>query len=678
MGLLRTFDGRLDEAVSLLTEAALLDPVNGEILADLSAVHLERGLRDDRPLDLLSALENALDARRLSHSNAVALFNLALALDELGLKHQAAATWDRYLEVDEASSWALEARKRRRGDKATTGENTWTAARKEAERRIARGDARGAEELIGRFSAKAREEVGELLLGEWAEAVAGGHADEAERLFELSRLIGSVSSHRDGDRMVEDAIHALDAARRQGEAVLSEAVVAHRHLAAGIAARRGSDCETARNLLRDAAERLRRAGSPMAFLADLNQGICLSFEDNAAARDFLKGLASQISAKPYPGLFGRTSWMLGLAEANDGDFWSATARYRAAAEAFASSHDRAGSAGIETLLAEAYRRLGQHDLAWDHRLVAIRTLAALSDSAGMDRALDEAVIALVAENRLEAALVFQAEQIEHARVAKSREMSFAYVLMLQARLLRRAGRTDEATAALAEARTLASEMPPGAQRDRLDVNLKAEEATTLAALDPAAALEGFDEALTAFARSGYSARFPDLLHHRALARLATGDVTGAEDDLLRAIHVVEKRRVQPKDEEVRSALFEEAQPIYDSAIRFFLEQRSDPVRAEAVAGRAKGLSLLDAREEDRPGPASQAPQVDSLAAATEGWEPLMMPPGVVLVEYAVLPEKLVIWAVRGSHTEAVQVEVGAADLSRQLEALAPVRGEPSA
>ncbi|HSL81126.1 MAG TPA: CHAT domain-containing protein [Thermoanaerobaculia bacterium] len=668
LGLLRLFEGRLQEAVALLEEASLGSQGDAEILADLATASLELGLFAEQPAALLRALDTAIEALQLDPTGPVPAFNFAQVLDELGLEHQAKEAWSRYLELDPTSDWAAEARRHRDAEGLQTRDASWAVARREVDRRMDLGDLRGAEELVTEVSAKAREEVYEKVFGAWAEAVEADRGEEAERLLRLARLVGSVSASQDSDHTLDDAIAAIDRVRSEGGRALRALVFSHQSLTQGIAARRASDCERAEPLLEEAARELGRAGSPLEHLARLNLGICLYYQDSVAARAFLQDLLSRLSGTPYPALLGRTSWMLGLAEAQEGDPWSAIDRYRTTAEALANSNDMARATAVHTLLAEAYALLGQDELAWDHRLEALLGLTALGDSQGIDRTLDEAVIALAKEGRLQTALLFQAEQIEHSRLAGNPEMSFAYVLMLQARLLGHAGRQHEALRTLQEALSLAADMPLGAERDRLEANLRAEEGVLLSSVDPIRALPQLDEALVAFSESGYSARLPELLHHRALARDATGDSVGAESDFLRAIDLVEERREKPKNEEVRISLFDAFQPIYDSAIRFDLEKKDDPIRAWELAVRAKSRSLLDRRHglESRSA-ASTGSDASRGRRAAPAMPRSSIPAGTLVIEYAVLPEKLLIWTVRESQVRVAESEVTAETLERELD-----------
>lgn len=79
---------------------------------DLSAALLVRADRNASTRELVEAIEMADRALELDRNDPGARFNLALAVDRLGLEGQAQRAWAAYLEVDSSSGWAREARQR--------------------------------------------------------------------------------------------------------------------------------------------------------------------------------------------------------------------------------------------------------------------------------------------------------------------------------------------------------------------------------------------------------------------------------------------------------------------------------------------------------------------------------------------------------------------------------------
>jgi tetratricopeptide (TPR) repeat protein len=99
------------KAIPLLQAAAKADPNNPRYQSDLAAAMIAAA-GDDRSM-LASALAACDRALRIDPHSPDALFNRAVALQDLGRDDEAIAAYDRYLAGDSSSQWAAEARKNR-------------------------------------------------------------------------------------------------------------------------------------------------------------------------------------------------------------------------------------------------------------------------------------------------------------------------------------------------------------------------------------------------------------------------------------------------------------------------------------------------------------------------------------------------------------------------------------
>jgi tetratricopeptide (TPR) repeat protein len=97
-------------------ERAVARESSARALSDLSAAYLVRGIRENRPEDLLHALALATQTLQRDGSMREALFNRALALDRLSMVDDARQAWQEYLKVDGESGWGAEARLHLRRD----------------------------------------------------------------------------------------------------------------------------------------------------------------------------------------------------------------------------------------------------------------------------------------------------------------------------------------------------------------------------------------------------------------------------------------------------------------------------------------------------------------------------------------------------------------------------------
>src|SRR5690349_9361591 len=99
---------RFDSAVARLKKAASEDRDDATIYSDLAAALLARGVAEIRPYDVFRGLAAAQKATLIQQTLPEAQFNLTLALDLLGVKHEAIEIWQGYLKIDPDSKWADE------------------------------------------------------------------------------------------------------------------------------------------------------------------------------------------------------------------------------------------------------------------------------------------------------------------------------------------------------------------------------------------------------------------------------------------------------------------------------------------------------------------------------------------------------------------------------------------
>jgi len=110
MGLASLVVGDLDRAIPMFERAVAQPSPNPQFLTDLAAAYLARAARENRHQDLDKALAAADRAVKSNPTLAEAVFNRALALDRLSLTDEARTAWQDYLNVDDTSGWADEAR----------------------------------------------------------------------------------------------------------------------------------------------------------------------------------------------------------------------------------------------------------------------------------------------------------------------------------------------------------------------------------------------------------------------------------------------------------------------------------------------------------------------------------------------------------------------------------------
>ena len=100
----------LDGSVSLFESAAEAMPTQARGWSDLAAAYLVRSEATGNAADAFRAIQAGERAAELAPTDVRAGFNLALALDHLGLRRSALNSWESYERMDPHSGWGDEAR----------------------------------------------------------------------------------------------------------------------------------------------------------------------------------------------------------------------------------------------------------------------------------------------------------------------------------------------------------------------------------------------------------------------------------------------------------------------------------------------------------------------------------------------------------------------------------------
>ncbi len=103
-------DGNYDSAVKTLLRAQFASSDSPRLLTDLGSAYYLRGQSADQVVDYGRAIEALGKALAKNPDDPIALFNRALACEQLFLYSQAVEDWQHYLRLDPHGEWAQEAR----------------------------------------------------------------------------------------------------------------------------------------------------------------------------------------------------------------------------------------------------------------------------------------------------------------------------------------------------------------------------------------------------------------------------------------------------------------------------------------------------------------------------------------------------------------------------------------
>jgi CHAT domain-containing protein len=636
----------LDQGVRTLEDAAAATPRDARLWNDLAVVYLVRAERRDDPRDLAWALSAAERALREDGALVEARFNRALALERLFLT-EARQAWEEVRSAEPDSDWAREAEEHLAELDRLAHESSWDDHRERLERAALAGDTGQVEAIVRQFRKAAREHGELTLLGEWANALDQGDAGRAADRLRIARIIGAALIRLNGDRLLGDAVAAIDRASASGQVgrlrILVEGHLAFRDGHA-LYDQRGN-MSVAAEKLAQAREALTRAGSPFAARAAFFLLCCDYFAGNyQRAFEGFERLAGEEPARSSPGLLGHALWMQALCRSTQSDLASAVDLQERALAVYRRAGERENVTVNMALLSEILRLLGQGREAWEHAYRALRDASQVHDLNLRSLIFWVAADAALRDGTPEAALALQREVVLHA--SRANPLRHVEALTWMGWIEAQAGRRAAALEVLRQAETELQTLDDPVQRQRREANLAVVEAALIKAEEPRRAISLLTSALTVYQAEENHIFALKALRERARAYRLAGDDARAEDDLWAGTAEYERLGANLRSEAARLAHLEELDEVFDEMIS--LQAERDPALGFAFADRARTRVL--------PGSVSRLWMPDPAARSrllAAALQPLpldeirrQLPPGVSLVQLAVLPDRVLLWRLR--------------------------------
>lgn len=646
-----------DGAVAALERFARADPA---ALNDLAAGYALRAQREDRPSDLLNALDAAQHAVAAMPQSAAARFNCALIEQSAGLTDESIVSWNEFLKI--AHSRTAEARAYRDLLLRQTDPTTqWNQNRTELRTALHMHDRQAIDRLIRPFPASAERYLEEELLNP-------EHIDEAKTLAaELARLTN--------DRYVVDVTVALER---------SPGALAAAYLAFADARRANRALSRTRaGAYEKAAQLLEQGGSPLSLSARLGYASVVSFSPKPDARAASSALMIPIEREARRRGFHR---LLARVHATDANFFRATGRYveslsksEAALTEYEHSADPEDVADTRMRMIGTLRSAGQNDAAWRESMRALRESdhlvetrarhALFGELALTAAALDHIPIALLYEN---AALRIVQHQLfitppEQIDSINELQTNLSIVRRARAEIELRLGDNHSAAADLAEGIRLRTTATDKNTQNALLSRMKEVEAQAFLRINPTGAIASFTAALNLASIESRTYR-ASLLAQRADAQRRAGRPDAEENDLVEAIHELRdeqlymlEHRKRGDAEEMWSSYFSRFGEAYQTLIRLLIDEG----RAEEAfnyAEEARAFEPLYLVSEVVP---------KDFNGKTKGLAEIQqaLPLGTQLIEYSVLPDQTIVWLVSRDRFSVVLLPAGKAVLERHASEL---------
>jgi CHAT domain-containing protein len=680
LGRLYLAERQYDKAIDQFEAALKSGPENAPLHSDLGAAYMERGNSAPRGAtdgaslaDFARSLEHLNRALALDSSFPDALFNRALLYQSMKVPRQAADDWRHYLELDPNSPWAAEARR--------------NLKLLEEQRSISDAAPQTLQEFLGAYRARNDERAWQVVSGsremitgrmvafQLARSALGAEADgrrgEAEELLAAMGHAGKLEQARAADPFIAELANYYSSV---APSVRANLAAAQAELADGYRLCQASQYDDARTHFERARTEFAAAGDTHeARLTDYWLAYCIGqgdrLGDSAALLDDLAAFCQQRS---YRWLLSQALCLLANSYDLLGDHSHSLALDRQALDIAVAIDDPYNQQKVLTQLALQYTELGRPEHALDYHQRTLSLAGSAPPSPRQDwRNFTYTAQTFYALKSYDAAAAYEREalrlSLDELRDPALAHLSYTHLGMILAGADRYDEAIGQAAAGLDVARALQND---SASRKMIAYSLLQLGHLTRRAGDCGAALERYDEALKLYdgmeiaKLDGYDAH-----KGRLLCYVRRGDDSATEAELPRVLEQFEHDRAEIVEEQNRDSFFDAEQGIYDIAIAYAYA-RGDDRRAFAYSEQSRARSLLDLLTHgigaDAAGTESEV--TVKAAAAPLDLEALQaqLPPDTQVVQYAVLKDKLLIWAISRTRFEVRNQPVPAAELNARV------------
>ncbi|HXA19718.1 MAG TPA: CHAT domain-containing protein [Thermoanaerobaculia bacterium] len=643
------------DAIDALESAVLQSPGEAAYWSDLAAARYTHAVREKRPHELPQALADADHALRIEPALPDALFNRALIVEALGITEAARRAWQRYADVDPSTHWTGEAMNH-------LGRLGVVRTRDEFQRQLDLASLALRDGDHGPIAALARNHPQEArtwsegpLLGNWADAVRAGKTNAASDLLSVIREMGSALGQFNHDESISDAVAAVDrvAADPARVRALADAQAIYRDGRLLYRERRIAD---AQKKFQEAEKRLAGGGSPTSLMAAYYLAGCLFDSDQPVqATVALDRLAARFDHDRYPGLLAGIGWNRSLCHAGDGE-WSAAIRTAGESRRiFAGLGETENRGEMDLLIASCLNRAAQPAAAWKARVAAFQVLSRAGSDDRIRNSLNTAMNVETEQGNVDQVL-----SLAHLALDDLRQLKLPSAVCVaeayRAEALAKSGDTSGARVAVKQARATAKKVPDVAMRRRTSVSLDIVEAVVERRANFRLSLRLLDDAVAFSTSEGLSGELPRAYLERGRTRVSGGDDSAALADFEAGLAAVEKQRSSISDRSLRGTFYDSEPALFSETIGLLL-RHGDQARAFEYSDRARARSMYE--QLGRTTILDMATTAEQLRGA--------LPPGTVLVEYALLPDAIVTFYFTSSRSGVVRVPASPANVRALVE-----------
>jgi len=642
-------------AVEALEDAVARKPGDARLLSDLSAAYLVLSQQADDPRDLVRAMDAAARAREADPSLRAALFNFALAAEGFQLRRLAQSAWTEYRDGETDPGWKAEASVHLEALGQPSAPDRWQRALPALEAAALRGDEAEVQRIVEIDPQAAREHALEERLGEWGDRLLAGDQAGAARSLGVAAAMGHALLSIHGDSTIQAAVEAIKRVRTSRVSDLARG-----HCSFRDALRHFKALKTKEATLQftEARDGFRLGGSPIELWAQAGlgrvDGYDSRFEEANAA--FLTVL-DRAQLGGFPSLAGWCQWGIGWLKSKQGRTAEVLAPLHAAEAAYERLGEFENAATIWSYLAQTFSTLGQDGEAWRYWFRALARLSDRPDSERRHTLLLDAAIQAVDAGLIHGGLAIQEEGLLAAQ-AVQKPVRLAESYSNRSRILLVLGREREARQDLRLAFRHARQAAIDSPRKKLFADLTLAWGEALRRLAPDAALKPLTEAIDAYREIGAVPSLAYAALSRARLHLDLGRDAEGEDDLRMAIGFLEDPGSELADPDLQISLSDSLQNVYDEWIELLWTRRKSPEEALYAVERARVFA-----QGGQWVPSGVASGVGSRFSG----EARLAGNGLV-VEYAVLADRLLIWCIGPDGLSWFEREVGQKEVEARVEA----------
>src|SRR5262245_29157773 len=622
--------GKTRAAAALLEDSARLDPSNITIAIDLALAQTANG-------DVADGAERLAAVLQREPENLTAAFHWALALERLANRPAAIGAWKRYLDLDPPVESAAEAT--RHLQRLTQQRRTWEEARQLLRPGV---DRETVQRVVTEFPQRVRMRSQNVLLPAWAES---GRPEE----LGVVRLIAEERAARD-PYLLDIVINA----EKDRGAVIDGL----RAFAAGFAADNHDD--TVNGILRysEAAERLGRAGSPLAIGAGIYAAsMAVRGGDTEGALTRLTAVDRQLaeSGGRYPAMAAEAAWVQAIAFMQFGEMQRSLDDFRRAHDLATSAGEAENAAFIAAMIATNMELLIDPAEAVAYRTEALQSLDDVrADIRRLYPAYFEAGYTSLRNSRPRVGMAFLESAAEAARRARIPQ-DVAASSAQRAFALSQTGQQERAELTLKAARLEATQVADEAVRDRAMSQIEYVAGRIEMNRQPERALNAFRSAVAINQRRRWHIEAAAAQMGCGEAALAVGHRAEAEQSFRAAIAEMEHERRGLAESEMRIAYFERSDGAFGRLINLLLDhERSE--EALTIAERKRARARLD----DVAG--SDGAEPLDVAAIVRG-----VGSGQALLELVLLDRGAEAWLVRDGHVTHGRSSASGAEIEQAVK-----------